>query len=72
MSIHPSHTCRYVIDLIKVLKLDIKYNDNLSKEDLFKETWNILDNLDDIDGSVEELEHIKNYLSYFILKMIVY
>ena len=63
MAIHPSHTCRYIIDLIKVLKLDIKNTDTLSKDDLFKETWKVLENLNDIDGSVEELEHIKKYLT---------
>ena len=63
MAIHPSHTCRYILDLIKVLKLDIKHTDTLSKDDLFKETWKVLENLNDIDGSVEELEHIKKYLT---------
>jgi len=69
--IHPSHTTRYIYDLIKILNFDILDYECLSKNDLFAVFWEYIEKLDDIDGSVEELEHLKKYLNkeQLLLKM---
>ena len=63
MTIHPSHTTRYIYDLIKILDFDIDDYECLSKNDLFVVFWEYIEKLDDIDGSVDELEHLKKYLT---------
>lgn len=60
--IHLSHTRRDIIDIIETFKFPIKYKD-VDKNVLFQTTDDYINKLKDLDGSVDDLIHIKTYLS---------
>ncbi len=60
--IHLSHTRRDIVDIIETFKFPIKYND-VDKNVLFQMTDDYINKLKNLDGSVDDLIHIKTYLS---------
>ena len=60
--IHSSHTRRDIIDIIETFNFPIKYKD-VDKNVLFQTTDDYINKLKDLDESVDDLIHIKTYLS---------
>ena len=60
--IHTSHTRKDIVDIIETFKFPIKYND-VDKSVLFQMTDEYINKLKDLDGNIDDLIHIKNYLS---------
>jgi len=61
MTIHQSHTRRDIVDLIETFSLDVKHK-GVDKNVLFEQVAECLMKMNDLDGSVDDLQHIKDYL----------
>lgn len=59
--IHNSHTRRDVVDLIETFDLDVKH-DGIDKTILFNNVSECLLKMNDLHGSVDDLQHIRDYL----------